>query len=355
VAGVVISASHNPFQDNGIKVFSAEGLKLSDDDERRIEALVAAGGELLPTKGTEIGTIEDFDEAVDRYMQFCRGTLPGDDLRGMSIVLDCANGATSGVAPTVFSDLGAGVTVINDRPTGTNINQECGSEHPEGLSLKVRELDVGLAFDGDGDRVIAVDERGDRLTGDQLIAVCAQMYKERGWLRNDVVVSTVMSNLGLKRALAGMDISHVASQVGDRHVVMMMSEVGAVVGGEESGHIVFRRHHTTGDGIVAGLQILGAMGFYGRPLSELAGVMTVAPQLTINVDVSSKPPLEQIPGLRAAMDEADRLLGDEGRVLVRYSGTQSMCRVMVEGSDADLIQRVAGMIAEIIREEIGPK
>ncbi|HLA82985.1 MAG TPA: phosphoglucosamine mutase, partial [Thermoleophilia bacterium] len=332
------------------------GLKLSDDDERHIEALVAAGGELLPTKGAEIGTIEDFGEAVHRYIQFCRGTFPGDDLRGVSIVLDCANGATSGIAPSVFSELGARVTVINDRPTGTNINQECGSEHPEGLSLKVRELgaELGLAFDGDGDRVIAVDEHGDRLTGDQLIVVCAQMYKDRGWLGNDVVVSTVMSNLGLKRALAGMGISHVASPVGDRHVVMKMSEVGAVVGGEESGHIVFRRHHTTGDGIVAGLQILGAMGFYGRPLSELAGVMTVAPQVTINVDVSSKPPLEQIPRLRAAMDEAERLLGDEGRVLVRYSGTQSMCRVMVEGSDADLTQRVAGMIAEIIREEIGP-
>jgi phosphoglucosamine mutase len=356
-AGVVISASHNPFQDNGIKIFAADGLKLSDDDERRIEALIACGGdEVSASRGTEIGNVDELDEAAAHYVGFCRGSLPADDLAGLELVLDCANGATSWIAPEVFAALGARVTVINNEPTGININKDCGSEHTEGLSLKVRELGahVGLAFDGDGDRLIAVDEVGRRLTGDQVIAVCAQMYKERGWLDNDVVVSTVMSNLGLKRALAGMGVDHVASQVGDRHVVKMMGEIDAALGGEESGHIIFTRHHTTGDGIVAGLQLLGAMRFYGRPLSELAGVMAVLPQITINVDVASKPPLDEVLRLRGAMEEAERLLGEEGRILIRYSGTQSMCRIMVEGPDSEVIRGMAAALADIIREEIGP-
>jgi phosphoglucosamine mutase len=355
-AGVVISASHNPFQDNGIKIFAADGLKLSDDDERRIEALIAGDDSEGPLPGgSEVGTVDELQGAVAHYTAFCRGSFPADDLAGLQLVLDCANGATSWVAPDVFSAVGAQVTVINNEPTGANINKDCGSEHTEGLSSKVREIGaaVGLAFDGDGDRLIAVDEDGRRLTGDQVIAVCAQMYKDRGWLDKLVVVTTVMSNLGLSRALTGMGVEHVASQVGDRHVVKLMNEVDAAVGGEESGHIIFRRHHTTGDGIVAGLQLLAAMRFYGRPLSELAGVMTVMPQTTINVDVVCKPSLEEIPRLPEAIGEAERLLGDEGRILVRYSGTQSMCRVMVEGSDSEVIRDIAGRLADIICREIG--
>jgi phosphoglucosamine mutase len=354
-AGVVISASHNPFQDNGIKIFAADGLKLSDD-ERRIEAIMAGdAGETPLPGGSEVGTVGELQGAAAHYAAFCRNSLPADDLGGLEIVLDCANGATSWVAPEVFSALGARVTVINNEPTGVNINKDCGSEHTAGLSGKVREVGaaVGLAFDGDGDRLIAVDEEGRRLTGDQVIAVCAQMYKERGWLDNLLVVTTVMSNLGLSRALTGMGVEHVTSQVGDRHVVKLMNQMDAAVGGEESGHIIFRRHHTTGDGIVAGLQLLGAMRFYGRPLSELAQVMTVMPQTTINVDVAFKPSLEEIPRLPEAMGEAERLLGDEGRILVRYSGTQSMCRVMVEGSDSEVIRGIAGRLADIICQEIG--
>ena len=355
-AGVVISASHNPFQDNGIKIFAADGLKLSDDDERRIESFMAgdAGEGPLPG-GAEVGTVGELQGAAAQYAAFCCGSFPADDLGDLELVLDCANGATSWVAPEVFSALGARVTVINNEPTGVNINKDCGSEHTEGLSSRVRGVGaaVGLAFDGDGDRLIAVDEDGGRLTGDQVIAVCAQMYKECGWLDNRVVVTTVMSNLGLRRALTAMGVEHLASQVGDRHVVKLMNEVDAAVGGEESGHIIFRRHHTTGDGIVAGLQLLGAMRFYGRPLSELARVMMVMPQTTINVDVTCKPSLEEIPRLPEAVGEAERLLGDEGRILVRYSGTQSMCRVMVEGSDSEVIRGIAGRLADIICREIG--
>ncbi|MCL5734033.1 MAG: phosphoglucosamine mutase [Actinobacteria bacterium] len=354
-AGVVISASHNPFRDNGIKIFSGDGFKLSDPEEDRLELLMTATPAKEQPLGAGIGTVEDFSPAADRYVSFCCGTFPGRDLDGLKLVLDCANGATSLVAPQVFSALGAQVTSINNEPTGININEDCGSEHPDSLKTKVLELgaDAGLAFDGDGDRVIAVDEKGVSLTGDQLLAISARMYRDRGWLERDLVVSTVMSNLGLERALRALGVSQVTSQVGDRQVIKLMEETGAVLGGEESGHIVFRRYHTTGDGIIAGLQVLGAMRFYNTPLSALATLMTVMPQITMNIDVSSKPPLDQIDGLQQAVKEAESLLGDAGRVLIRYSGTQSMCRVMVEGLESDVIRRQAGILAEIIRLRIG--
>lgn len=245
--------------------------------------------------------------------------------------------------------------MINDAPDGVNINECCGSEHTEGLSLAVKELGatVGLAFDGDGDRVVAVDEEGTRLTGDQVIAVCARMYKERGWLDGGVVVTTVMSNLGLVTALRQLGIEHTASQVGDRYVIEAMRVRGAVLGGEDSGHIIFARHHTTGDGVIAGLQLLGAMEFYGQPLSRLGTIMTLYPQAIINVDVETKPPLDEIPGLERAIAEVEAQLGDEGRVLIRYSGTQGMCRVMVEGRTPDLTELQAARLADVIRECIG--
>lgn len=355
-AGVVISASHNPSPDNGIKLFSSAGLKLSDAEEARIESLMAAKAESRQTPwGPEIGVAFDHAEAATRYAAFCRGTFPGEDLKGMSVVLDCANGATSSLAPQVYSALGGDVMVINNEPTGDNINADCGSEHIEGLSRTVRQTgaDLGLAFDGDGDRLIAVDERGDRLSGDQVITICAKMYQDLGWLDNGVVVTTVMSNLGLRRALHSMGVRHAASQVGDRHVVRLMEELGAAIGGEESGHIVFRRHHSTGDGIVAGLQLAGAARYYGRPLSELARLMTVMPQVIVNVDVASKPPLENLPRVQELVNDIERRLGSDGRILVRYSGTQSMCRVMVEGPDAKEIRRMADAVAGLIREEIG--
>ncbi|MBC7293160.1 MAG: phosphoglucosamine mutase, partial [Thermoleophilia bacterium] len=254
-AGVVISASHNPYYDNGIKVFSGQGFKLSDEEEERLEDLMtelgagvgevresAAGGADAGSKtkgaGAAVGTVSDLADAADRYMAFCLGTFPGSDLAGKRLVLDCAHGATYKVAPAVFRALGAEVEVLNDQPDGVNINADCGSEHPDELQCRVRELgaDAGLAFDGDGDRLIAVDELGRLVTGDQLLAVCARFYKEQGWLTNDLVVSTVMSNLGLCRALVQMGLQHATSQVGDRYVLQVMQEKGAVLGGEDSGH-----------------------------------------------------------------------------------------------------------------------
>ncbi|MFH1834252.1 MAG: phosphoglucosamine mutase, partial [bacterium] len=303
----------------------------------------------------EVGTIHDLGEAASRYVTFCTGTFPGPGLEGMRVVIDCAHGATYQVAPAVLQDLGAQVTVINHEPDGVNINADCGSEHTEGLSAKVRELgaDVGLAFDGDGDRVIGIDENGARLTGDQMIVVCARMYKDRGWLDKDLVVTTVMSNFGLRSALQGLGIDHVTSKVGDRYVLEMMGEHQAVLGGEESGHIVFARHHTTGDGLVAALQLLAALRFYGRPLSELAAAMVVFPQAVVNVGVVATPPFEDIPSLGPAIAEAETELGGHGRVLIRYSGTQALCRVMVEGPASEITDRLAHRLAGIVRREIG--
>jgi phosphoglucosamine mutase len=355
-AGVVISASHNPYQDNGIKIFAAGGRKLSDDEEDRLELLMSEQGAAEAPGRDAVGAVSDGIGVANDYVDFCVGCFAGESSAGLSIVLDCANGATFEVAPKVFSSLGARVSVINNQPNGTNINTQCGSEHTEGLCRAVKEAgaDLGLAFDGDGDRVVAVDEKGNRLTGDQLIAICASMYKEYGWLDNDVVVTTIMSNMGLIQSLEKMAVRYVATQVGDRRVVEEMRRLGAVIGGEESGHIIIRRHHTTGDGIIAGLQVLGAMSARGgRPLSQLAEIMTVFPQKTINVDVRSKPPLEEVPGLADAIKEVEAAVNGQGRVLVRYSGTQAMCRVMVEGPDSEQISQLAMRLADVVCDAIG--
>ena len=355
-AGVVVSASHNPYSDNGIKIFTGQGRKLSDAEEEGIEALVPDGLCGSPAvSGEHVGTIRDVGEAAERYVSFCTRTFPGPALDGVRVVLDCAHGATFQVAPAVLLGLGAETTVINAEPDGLNINDRCGSEHTEGLSVKVRELGahVGLAFDGDGDRLIATDERGTRLTGDQVILACARMYKERGWLDGNLVVTTVMSNFGLKPALRKLGRAHVTSRVGDRYVLEMMRERHASLGGEESGHIVFGRHHTTGDGLVAALQLLGAMRYFDRSLSELAAEMAVSPQAVVNVDVVATPPLEEIPGLDRAITQAEAELGERGRLLIRYSGTQAVCRVMVEGPTREMTDRLAHGLAALIQAEIG--
>ena len=353
-AGVVISASHNPYRDNGIKIFSRDGFKLPDSEEDHIERLMVEAS-VAPRIGSDVGTVEDLDDLRNRYVGFCARTFPGVDLEGLHLALDCANGATYKAAPEVFRSLGARVSALNDSPDGININDGCGSEHLAGLAAKVVELGAaaGLAFDGDGDRVRVGDEQGTVLTGDQVIAVCARMYKERGWLENNLVVTTVMSNFGLGIALRGLGIVHEASKVGDRYVLELMKERGAVLGGEDSGHIIFLRHHTTGDGVIAALQLLGAMRFYGQPLSTLARVMRVTPQRIINVDVPSKPPLESVPALRDAIVDAEAELRGEGRVLIRYSGTQAMCRVMVEGPTQEMTDRLAERLAQAVRGAIG--
>jgi phosphoglucosamine mutase len=356
-AGMVLSASHNPYQDNGIKIFSRDGFKLPDSEEDEIEDLVTSGRirDIRPT-ADEIGNARRIDDAGDRYTEFCRNTFPENQtLDGMKIVVDCANGATYKIAPAVFSGLGASVTAIHCEPSGTNINERCGSQFTDDLSARTLEIgaDVGLAFDGDGDRLIAVDESGQRISGDHLLAICAKMYKELDLLTNNLVIATVMSNFGLFSALRMLGIQDGVSQVGDKYVLEMMRQKGAILGGEESGHVIFLNHHTTGDGIIAALQLLSAMRRAGEPLSRLAGIMVPSPQKILNVNVKTKPPLDGIPELREAVKAAEAELGDRGRVLIRYSGTQPMCRVMVEGPTEQLTERLIRSLAEVVRQHIG--
>ena len=356
-AGVVISASHNPYQDNGIKIFSRDGFKVPDTVEDEIESLVTTERikDIRPT-ASEIGKAHRIDDAIGRYIVFCKNTFPDNlTLGGMKLVLDCANGATYKVAPIIFSELGAEVITINDHPDGMNINDHCGAMYPEALMAEVVKTGAhaGLAFDGDGDRLIAIDEKGCALTGDHILTICAQSMKARGILRNNLVVSTPMSNFGFCEAMRRLDIQMAAADVGDRYVLKMMRERGAVLGGEQSGHIIFLNHHTTGDGIISALQLLAILQDTGKPLSELAAIMKIAPQCLINVTVSRKPPIDSIPPLRTAIRKAESELGNSGRVLVRYSGTQAICRVMVESMDPVLTQRLAESLAELVKREIG--
>ncbi len=356
-AGMVISASHNLYQDNGIKIFSREGYKLPDSEEDEIEDLITSGriNDIRPT-ANEIGKARRIDDALGRYIVFCKQSFPEDQtLEGMKIVIDCANGATYKVAPIIFSELGADVSSINCEPNGTNINDQCGSQHTAPLSQKVLEVGahIGLAFDGDGDRLIAVDEKGREITGDQVLAICGKLYKQKGLLRNNLVVTTVMSNFGFLQALREMGIDHAACRVGDRYVLEMMVDKGAVIGGEPSGHMIFLNHHTTGDGVISALQLLSALQSFRRPLSELAQLTRLSPQKIINVEVATKPPLEDIPELQSAIREAEAELQGRGRVLIRYSGTQAMCRVMVEGPSKDETDRLASMLASVVKNTIG--
>lgn len=356
-AGMVISASHNPYQDNGIKIFSRNGFKLPDAEEDEIEDLITSGRirDIRPT-ADEIGKAYRIDDARGRYVVFCKNSFPEDlSLEGMKIVLDCANGATYKLAPAIFFELGANVTAIHCSPDGININDRCGSQHTQDLSARILETGaaVGLAFDGDGDRLIAVDEKGKEISGDQVMAICAKMYKELGLLKNNLVIATVMSNFGFFTALKQLGIQEGVSKVGDRYVLEMMQQKDATIGGEESGHVIFLNHHTTGDGIITALQLLWAMKRSGQPLSELAKVMTLSPQKIINVNVKNKPPLEEIAELQQAIKAAEAELKDKGRVLIRYSGTQAMCRVMVEGPTEEMTGRLARTLADMVQKCIG--
>ncbi len=356
-AGIVLSASHNPYQDNGIKVFAHNGFKLSDQQQELLEEQIL-GGRLvdhLPAPAG-IGRTVRVEDAAPRYATFLRKSFPGDlSMRGLKIVLDTANGATFKVAPETFDQLGADITVMNDTPNGLNINANCGSQHTAGLEQQVRDSGaaIGLAFDGDGDRLIAVDEKGHRISGDQILLICAKGLKDRGELDNNVLVSTVMSNLGLRVACKRYGIDHHTSKVGDRYVLEEMQRRAAILGGEESGHMIFLRHHTTGDGILAAIQLVAALLRQDRPLSELASLMDVYPQVLINVEVASKPEIATLPAVVAAIRQVEAELGDEGRVLVRYSGTQSLCRVMVEGPSEEATERYCRQIAEALKGAVG--
>ncbi len=356
-AGLVISASHNPYQDNGVKLFSAAGLKLTDEQEDEMERLLRAGSLPDAVPGPrDLGTISFPTDGPGRYVAFLRSVFPaGLSLEGVKVVLDTANGATSGVAPAVFAALGANVTTIHDAPDGFNINEDCGSQHTEDLRRAVigTGAAVGLAFDGDGDRLRAVDEKGQELTGDQSLIICAKMLKDEGRLKNDLLVSTVMSNMGLSVACDRLGLRNHAAKVGDRYVLEDMRRLGAVLGGEESGHMIFLDHQTTGDGILAGLQIVAAMLKADRPLSELAGLMEVFPQTLLNVPVASKPALASVPAIVEAIAKAEVELQGRGRVLIRYSGTQDLCRVMVEGPTLESTERLAAELARVVESALG--
>jgi phosphoglucosamine mutase len=356
-AGIVISASHNPYQDNGIKIFSGSGSKLSEKAEETIEQLILEGNlpeKLPPPEG--IGTLVPIEDAGRRYVAFLIDTFPGDlSMRGLKIVLDTANGATYKVAPDAFTALGADVEVIHNRPDGVNINDNCGSQHTQNLQKRVlaSSAAVGLAFDGDGDRLIAVDEKGHTLTGDQILVICAKMLKDLRRLRNDLLVSTVMSNIGLGVACKKYGFKHHASNVGDRYVLEDMQRLHAAIGGEQSGHMIFLDHHTTGDGIIAAMQLIAAMLRARKPLSELAKMMDIYPQTLINVEVKEKPEIFRVPQILAAIQQVETELGDQGRVLVRYSGTENLCRVMVEGPAEALTQAYCKQIAVEVERVLG--
>ncbi|MFZ3048001.1 MAG: phosphoglucosamine mutase [Desulfatirhabdiaceae bacterium] len=356
-AGIVISASHNPWTDNGIKVFDSKGFKLSESLETSLEQMILDDA-LPPTKTfpEQSGQIRYFHDADTGYRDFLIQSASEDfSLKGIKIVLDCANGATAQVAPDVFARLGAHVEILSAHPDGRNINDRCGSEQPSALAAHVQKTcaAVGFAFDGDGDRVVVCDETGTILTGDQAIAICARHFKESGRLRNNLVVTTVMSNMGLRSALRKLDIQHVAARVGDRHVMEAMKKNGSVLGGEDSGHLIFLDRHTTGDGILSALQILDIMTSENQSLSDLKQIMTVFPQVLINVQVKAKPDIESLPGVLRTIQSVESRLGKEGRVLVRYSGTQPLCRVMVEGPTLSQVQSFCQTIADTIKNVIG--
>jgi len=356
-AGFVVSASHNPYSDNGIKVFAGTGFKLSDADEGCIENLIISGElpNMVPAPAG-MGRAYRLDDAIGRYIVFLKNTFPRNlSLDGVKVCLDTSHGATYKVAPAVFRELGADVTVIHNEPDGFNINRDAGSQHTEKLRRLVVATGarIGFAYDGDGDRLIAVDEQGREVTGDQILMINAMQLKAENRLVNNIVVSTVMSNLGLRVCCQQHGIAHHASAVGDRNVLEDMQRLGAVIGGEDSGHMIFLRRHTTGDGILSSLQLMACLLRQRKPLSELAKVMDVFPQKLINIDVTAKPELDTLPAVTEAIAAAEQELGDKGRVLVRYSGTQSMCRVMVEGPSDEITNRLAEVIAEVVRAEIG--
>ncbi|MCZ6479478.1 MAG: phosphoglucosamine mutase [Candidatus Methylomirabilales bacterium] len=356
-AGIVISASHNPFKDNGIKFFSGEGLKLPDEMEERMEALITGREiERLRPLAAEIGKAYRINDAAGRYIEFAKGTIPkGVSFHGVKVVVDCAHGATYKVAPTILNELGAVVIPVNIQPNGININDRCGSLYPDVVKKAVLEhrADIGISYDGDGDRAILVDETGAVVDGDHILAICALDLKRSGLLRSDTLVATVMSNIGLELCLKEVGIRMVRVPVGDRYVLEEMLQHGYNLGGEQSGHIVFLDHNTTGDGVVTALQVLSLMVKRQERLSQLRQCMTVCPQLLVNVQVTEMPDLGSIPAIQAVISDAEAQLNGSGRVLVRYSGTEPVARVMVEGTDAEQVKFLARSIAEAIEKELG--
>lgn len=356
-AGIIISASHNPFQDNGIKIFSHDGFKLPDEVEAQIERLISSNkmDSMRPT-ATEIGRVKRIDDVTGRYIVFLKNTFPKEmRLDGFRLVVDCANGAAYKCAPAVFEELGAKISLIGAEPDGENINLNCGALHPEVVREQVLKegADMGLALDGDADRAIFIDHKGRVLNGDHIMAICARDLKDRNELAENTVVATVMSNLGLEMALKELGLNLVRTDVGDRYVLERMRQDGYNFGGEQSGHLIFLNHNTTGDGILSALQVLAVMIREGKSLAELSAIMEDTPQVLVNVEVSQRVELNEVPILKRQFDQVRKALGEEGRLLVRYSGTEPKVRVMVEGLDSNLIETLARETSALIEKELG--
>lgn len=354
--GVVISASHNPFMDNGIKLFDRMGYKLPDETEAKIEEMVShEDAEWNYPVPEEVGRAHRIEDASGRYIVYLKNSFPSHlTLDGVRIVLDCANGATYKVAPLIFEELGAQVIRLGTKPDGLNINHQCGSLYPEMVAHRVREegADIGLALDGDGDRLIVVDEKGSVLDGDQIMALCAQDMIARDELPGRKLVATVMSNMALELFMAQQGGSLIRTPVGDRYVVEAMRSQGATFGGEQSGHLIFLNYSTTGDGILAALQLLRIMCERENPLSELANQLQPFPQTLLNVHVERKTPFDEVPAIGEAVKKVENELTGKGRVLLRYSGTEAVARVMVEAEDPDKVQNLADYLAQTLKSHL---
>ena len=356
-AGIVISASHNTYEDNGIKIFDRNGFKLPDEKEMEIEDLIRNGDERLrKSSPEEIGKAFRIDDAPGRYVVFAKNSFPADmTLEGIKLVLDCANGAAYKVAPIIFQELGAQVITIGVNPDGKNINTDCGSLNPELLRKKVLEsgADLGIALDGDADRVVFCDEKGNVVDGDKIIAICAREMIEKGTLKGNVVITTLMSNIALERYILEQGAKFIRTQVGDRYVVEEMRARNSNLGGEKSGHIIFLDHTTTGDGTLAALQILKIMKTKEKSLSDLATIIDLYPQVLLNVRVEKKKDLNKIPELGKQIKKSEERLKGKGRINIRFSGTEPISRVMVEGEDSHLINEIAEELAHTIEKELG--
>jgi len=355
-AGIVISASHNPFDDNGIKIFSANGYKLPDEQEEKLEALIWSEGfnKDLPT-GARIGRAKRIDDAIGQYAVYLKEQFPKHlTLDGLRIVVDCANGAAYKVAPKVFTELGAECFLLGVEPNGSNINDQCGALHPKKIADQVRlyKADLGLAFDGDADRLVIVDEHGEIVDGDEILAMCGSQMMKEGKLKKNTVVATVMSNMGLDIALERVGATTVRSKVGDRYVMEEMLKGDYNLGGEQSGHLIFRDSATTGDGVLAALHVLRIMVEEGKRVSELKKCMERLPQVLKNIHVKKKVPLEKLPTVGDMIAKMEKKLGKGGRILFRYSGTESLARIMIEGQDASEIDRMADELCDHTNQAI---
>ncbi len=350
--GIMISASHNPAGDNGIKVFNPDGYKLTDEEEEEIESLMEKEPEGIIE--SSIGKAHRIDDARGRYIEFAKASVDNISLKGLRVIIDCANGASYAVSPKIIKELGAHVIVLNNRPNGLNINKECGALHPEVIQKAVikEKADIGISLDGDADRVIIVDEKGDIFDGDDILLMSALSLKENNKLRKNTVVATVMSNIGLEISLKKRGINLVRTRVGDRYVIEEMKKNDYNLGGESSGHIIFADYSTTGDGTITALQVLRFLKESGKKLSEFSNLLDRKPQTSVNLKVKEKKPIEGLKGLNKKINEAKNILGYNGRVIIRYSGTQNLLRIMVEGPDKKQIKRIADELYEAARKDL---